>query len=178
MSPNSVPERPADPMTSQDGARLYAMVENYFKEINNQIKGLSGMIASLQRQQIESLSLLNIIESGLSQSRVNRLEIEVREAELERERAEKNLEVMKERLHIKQEVKDKSVSTNERIQAVTASTVADLEQKRRESSAAFRVDLGRSMVKAVLTALAVSGTFGTLAFIWWLIQLYVNQGGP
>lgn len=171
-------DRPSDPMSAQDGARLYNLVDQYFKEINSRIGDLSSRIAKVEKHQIDTLEIVNLIDAGASQSRVNRLQIDLKESELELQQAERAVEALREKLALKEDIKNKSVDTNERIQSAAASAVTTLEAKRRESSSIFWADLRMTFIKGVVGFLAIGITGGALGFFWWLIQMYLNRGSP
>jgi hypothetical protein len=163
--------RPADPMTAQDGARIQTSVQ----ELSDLVKGFSNRIANLQMSDIRILELLSQIESGLSESRVGRLEAELKEVEIERNIAEQRYRAMEEKLEIKKNANVVAVDTNEKIKAATKSIYDDLQKQKEEDEAAFWKDLRRSIVKAVLISLSVGAVTGTVGFIWWLVMLYVNR---
>lgn len=167
--------RPGDPFTAQDATYLYALINRMMKEIKAELEMIRERLAVQQKNHIDMLELLNVIESGLSESRVGRLEIEVMETELEKELAERQLRAVEEKLNRKQAVKDQQIDTHEKIKQAAAVAYADLEKKRKEADEAYRLEVKRGIIKAVLQALAVSATFGTIAFVWWLIQMYVNR---
>lgn len=166
-------QRPTDPFTAKDGAALFIELKRVEARIVTEILGLSNRIATLQRDYTQIREGLLRIEGGLSDSRVARLELEVRETELEKEVAERNLQAIEEKLSRKQSIKASSVDTNERIQKVAAGAWEDLEKKRREAQAAYITDLKRSVIKAALSALTVLIMTAIGGFIWWLIQLYI-----
>lgn len=178
-NPTPIPsERPADPMTAADGARLYNLIEQFIKGKLEEDRKISQRVASIQGYQLDILSRLERVEIGLSASRAGRLEAELKEAELEKDIAESNLEKIKAKLDIKREVKDQTLDTQEKIKTVAANTYANIEEKKRAEYQAWTIDLKRATIKAVVTALAVAGVFSALGFIWWLILLFVNRGGP
>lgn len=171
------PPRPGDAFTAQDGAYLYALIDRVRKEIEAELSNINARLAVAQKNHIEMLETLNIIETGLSEQRVGRLEIEVKETELELAIAEQRRKAVEEKLALKKDVKDNQIDTNEKIKAAATAAYSDLEKKKKESDEAFFMDLRRSIIKAVLISLAVSGTAGVMAFIYWLFMLYVNRGG-
>jgi hypothetical protein len=163
--------RPTDPMTAQDGVQILTQV----RELTDIIKGFSNRISVLQNNNITILEVLARIDSGLAGSRAGRLEAELREMELEKELAERRLKVVEEKLEIKKNESSQSSDTNEKIRAGTASVIADLEKQRKENADAFWLDVRRSIVKGVLVTLSVGAVTATLAFIWWLVMLYMNR---
>jgi Fic family protein len=163
--------RPTDPMTAQDGAQILAKVQS----LSDTVSQFSNQIALLQRNEITMLELLAKIDSGLSETRVGRLEAELRETELERDLAEQHLRAVEERLTIKKNVSDQAVDTNEKIRAAAATMYADLEQQKKKGEADYWLDIRRSITKTVLITLSVGGVSAVLGFVWWLIQLYVNR---
>lgn len=158
-------------MTAQDGAQLAAGQ----KEILDVVRQFSNRMASLQRNMIEILEVLGRIDTGLSETRVGRLEAELRETELERDLAERHLKALEEKLALKKDVSEKAVSTDEKIRQAAKTAQVELERQKKETDAAYWVDVRRGIVKTVLTTLAVSGVLATVAFVSWLIQLYVNR---
>jgi hypothetical protein len=171
-------QRPADPFTAQDAARLFDLIQQGFKKIGGDISDLSNRVAVTQKNYLEILERIEKVQEGLSENRIGRLELELREAEIEREIAERNLRLAEEKVNIKETQKDKQIDTHERMKAVAAEAHIDIERKRKESNEAFILDVRRSIIKAVLVSLSVAGVTGAIGFIWWLFQLYVNRGGP
>lgn len=177
--PNGAPqERPQDPMTARDGANLYNLVEKYFKDISGALRDMSGRLATVEKNQLDTLETVNLIDAGASQSRVNRLQIDLKESELELAQAERAVEALREKLTLKEDIKNQSVDTNERIQSAAASAVNTLDAKRRESRSVFLADLKITFIKGVVGFLAISISGGVLAFVFFLIQLYLNRGSP
>lgn len=173
--PITPPPRPADPMTALDGARLLTMITAVEARLNGSIGELSNRLASLQRQMIEMSNLVRLIEADTSNTRIKRLELEIEEAEQEKQAAENRLRIAEERLAKKQTIKDENVDTGERLKAVAAAAISDAERQRKETDAAFLIDLKRSILKAVLISLSVSAVGGLIAFFWFLAQLYLNR---
>lgn len=171
-------DRPSDPMSAQDGARLYNLIDNYFKGLNERIGDLSARLSKVEKNQIDTLGIVNLIDAGASQSRVNRLQMDLKESELELQQAEAAVEALRTKLALKENIKNQSVDTNERIQSAAASAVSTLEAKKRESRAVFLADLKITFVKGVVGFLAISISGGVLAFVFFLIQLYLNRGSP
>jgi hypothetical protein len=163
--------RPGDPMTAQDGAHLQTSVQ----ELTDMVKGFSNRIANLQMSDIRILELLSQIETGLSESRVGRLEAELKEVEIERNIAEQRYRAMEEKLEIKKNANVVAVDTNEKIKVATKSIYDDLQKQKDDEEAAFWKDLKRSIIKAVLISLAVGGMGSVVGFLWWLVMLYVNR---
>jgi hypothetical protein len=176
--PVTPPPGPIEPFTARDGVRLFSVIDSMTKRISSSLEEQSNRLAIIQKSGIEMTELLRLIEAEFSESRIGRLELEIQEAERERDIAERNLKAVEEKLLQKQSVKDQNVDTNERIKSAAAAAYSDLEKKKKESSEAFLLDLKRSIVKAVLTTLAVGAVSGTIAFIWFLVQLYLNRGAP
>jgi len=163
--------RPTDPMTAQDGVQILTQV----RELTDIVKGFSNRISVLQSNNITILEVLARIDSGLAGTRAGRLEAELREVEIEKDLAEQRLRALQEKLEIKKNESSQSSDTNEKIRAGTASVIADLEKQRKENSDAFWLDVRRSIIKGVLVTLSISAVTATLAFIWWLVQLYVSR---
>src|SRR5688572_4458729 len=176
-NPTPPPERPADPFTAKDGAQLYSLFDKFQKDVLEQLRGLSNRVAAMQGNQLDIMDLLTRVESGLSSSRSGRLDAELKEAELEREVAERTLRALEEKLNIKREVKDKTLDTEQKIQTVASTTYANLEEKRRAERDAKIEELKWNAIKAVVGALSVAGSFSIIAFLWWLFQQYINRGG-
>jgi hypothetical protein len=163
--------RPTDPMTAQDGAQILAEVQT----LSDTVSQFSNQIANMQRNEITMLELLSKIDSGLAETRVGRLEAELRETELERDLAEQHLRALEEKLTIKKNVSDQAVDTNEKMRAAAATLYADLEQQKKKGEADYWLDIRRSITKTVLITLSVGGVSAGLGFVWWLIQLYINR---
>jgi len=170
--------KPMDSFTAQDGARLFSMIDAGLKRISSSFEEFSNRLAITNRQNLEILNLLRLIEAESNESRVGRLQLEIEEAERERDIAERNLKAIEEKLNQKQNIKDQNVDTGEKLKAAAASALSDLDKKKKESSEAFLLDLKRSIVKAVLVSLSIGAVTGAIAFIWWLFQLYLNRGTP
>jgi hypothetical protein len=173
-----VTPRPADPFTAQDGARLFTLIDTMTKRISSTLEEQSNRLAIMQRNDIKILELLQLIEAESSDSRLKRLELEIEEAERERKVAEENLRAIESKISQKQNIKDQNQDTGDKYKAAAASALSDIEKRRKDESAAFLLDLKRSIIKAVLVSLSVGAVTGTIAFIWWLFQLYLNRGGP
>lgn len=169
--------RPEDPFTSRDGARLFTELSRELAKLNNLITTNNGTLANILNKEIQLLEQMNRIEAGLSGSRINRFEQELREAELERDRVLKSLETAEERLKLKAAAKDTQVNTQERLEMLANKAYEKLEEERRSEGEAFRRDLSRGALKSIVNGLAFSGALAVLGFIWFLIQLYLNRGG-
>jgi hypothetical protein len=176
-TPNPTPPpRPGDPFTAQDGLRLYDLINSMSKRQSSSIDTLASQITTIHKLMIELNALAQVIEEGLTENRVGRLEMELREAMLEKEVAERNLKAKEEKLNLKQSVKENnSVDTQERMNIAAAKAYAEIEKKEKETRDVFVLDLKRSIIKAVLVSLAIGATSGTLAFLWWLFQQYINR---
>jgi chromosome segregation ATPase len=163
--------RPSDPFTAHDGARLLASMLSIKGELSDRMTDIENLLKTLQGNAAR-------IEGSLSETRVERLERELREAELEKEEAETRMRNLEEKIKIKSDAVNQSTDTYERIKAVSVSAYADLEKKRQESRAARIEEIKWGAIKAAAGALAVSGALGIVAFIWFLVQLFLNRGGP
>jgi hypothetical protein len=173
-----VTPRPSDSFTASDGMRLFTMIDGNLKRISSTFEDFSNRLANIQRQSIKMIELLEIIESESAESRIGRLELEIEEAQRERDLAERNLQAVTEKLNQKQTIKDKSADTGERIKAVASDVLADADRKKRESREAWLEDLRRSAIKTALNILVAGSVTGGIAFIWFLVQLYLNRTGP
>ncbi len=162
-------DRPSDPFTAQDAARLFALIDGIRKDVVEKTEELEERIISLQGQ-------AGRIEGSLSENRIGRLELELREAEIDLKNAERNRRGLEEKLNIKKDAVSHSTDTHEKIQTISA--YAELEKKKRESDEAFRIDLKRGAIKAAVNVLVGGGVLSIVGFFWWLVQLYVNRGGP
>lgn len=158
-------------MTAQDGAQILTAVQ----ELTALIQGFSNRIAILQQNNLTILEYLARIDSGLAETRAGRLEIELRETEMERDLAEQRLKSLEEKLDLKKNVSHQAADTKEKIRQGSAAVIADLERQRRDEFDAWLRGLKRDIVKAVLISLSVGGVTAAIAFIWWLIQLYINR---
>ena len=163
--------RPTDPITAQDGVQILTQV----KELREIIMGFSNRISVLQNNNLTILEVLARIDSGLAGTRAGRLEAELREVELDKDLAEQRLKALQEKLEIKKNESSQSLDTNEKIRAGTASVIADLEKQRKENESAFWLDVRRSIIKGVLVTLSISAVTATLAFLWWLVMLYLSR---
>lgn len=170
--------RPADPFTAQDGARLFTLIDTGLKRISSLLEEQSNRLAIMQRNDIKILEILNIIEDGLTTSRMGRLELEIQETERERDIAEAALRAVEEKLNLKVTAKDQTAGTDEKIKVAAQAAYTDIEKRRKEEEAAFQTDLKRSILKAILISLSVGAVSGFLGFIWWLVQLYLSRGAP
>ena len=170
IDPNPTP-RPNDLFTAQDASKAFA-------DLALELRGIRKLLSDVLSKQIMDLEQLSRIEEGLSGSRINRLEQEVREAELELERAEASRRTAEERLKLKSEVKENNIDTQEKLKRIAASSYEDLEKQRRADQEAFKKDIVRGAVKYVVNGLAMGGTLAVLAFLWYLVQLYMSRGGP
>src|SRR5690349_14882779 len=61
--------RPADPFTAQDGLRLFTMIDAMTKRISATLEEQSNRLAQIQRQEIELLNLVKLIEAESADSR-------------------------------------------------------------------------------------------------------------
>ena len=166
--------RPTDPMTAQDGVRIQTSV----KELSDLVKGFSNRIANLQMSDIKILELLSQIEAGLSESRVGRLEAELKEWRSSGTLPNRDTRPMEEKLEIKKSANVVAVDTNEKIKVATKTIYEDLQKQKEEEESAWQKDLTRSIVKAVLISVSVGAVGSVVGFVWWLVQLYLNRGGP
>lgn len=147
--PNKPLERPADPMTAQDAAQLFTLIDGIKKELIEKIDELEGRITSIQNH-------ASRIEGSLSENRVGRLELELRDAEIDLQEADRKRWALEEKLNIKKEAVSHSTDTHEKIKAISA--YAELEKKRRESDAAFQIELKRGAIKAAVNVLVGGGS--------------------
>lgn len=170
--------RPSDPFTSQDGARLFAQISQDLAKISASLGTISGTLANILNKQIIGLEQLNRIEAGLSGSRINRLEQEVKEAELELERAETARKLAEDKLRLKSEVKDNNVNTQERLQQVANTAFEKLEREKRAERDSKIQDLRWTIIKAVATWGAIGIVGLIVAVIGFIIRLYFMQGNP
>lgn len=170
--------RPQDPFTAQDGARLFASINQELKAIASALTMISGTLSNILNKEITTLEQLSRIEEGLSGSRITRLEQEVKEAELELARAEAAKLAAEEKLRLKAEVKDSSIDTQERLRRVASNQWEDLERQKRAAQDAKIQDLKWSVIKAVVTWGSVGLLGIIIAFLWYLVQGYINRGGP
>lgn len=164
-------KRPADPMTAQDGAKIMTAVG----ELNQTVSAFSNRIALIQGSQLQIIELLTRIDGSLSLNRAGRIEVELREAELEFDIAERQLNAIKEKLDLKKNVNNQTVDTQEKIRTASATIYADLERQKKDEEAKYWLDVRRSIIKAVLISLSVAGVSGAIAFIWWLFQFYLSS---
>jgi predicted nucleotidyltransferase component of viral defense system len=164
-------DRPSDPFTAQDAARLFASIDGIKKEVMEKIGELEKRIIAVQGHAAR-------IESSQSETRVGRLELELMEAEKDLEIAERNRRNLEEKINLKKEAVTHSADTNEKIKVVAVGAFADLEKQRREANAAKLYDLKWSAIKAGVNVLAGGAALGIVAFIWFLVQLFLNRGGP
>lgn len=166
--------RPSDPFTSQDGVRLFNQISQELAKITGTLGTISGTLANILNKQITGLEQMNRIEEGLSGSRINRLEQDVREAELELERAEAARRTAEEKLRLKSESKDNNLDTQERIKRVANTAYEDLERERRAAMDAKIQDLKWTLIKAGATW----GLLGILAIvsgvIWFFLRQYIQ----
>lgn len=170
--------RPTDSFTAQDATRLYTMIDVGLRKISSTMEDFSNRMALMQRNDIEILNILKLIEAESADNRVKRLELEIEEAERERDLAERNLQAIESKLAQKQTIKDQNADTGEKMKAAAAAVISDSERKKKESSEAFLLDLKRSILKAVLISLSVGAVTGVIGFVWFLVQLYLNRGTP
>lgn len=176
--PITPPPRPADPFTSQDGLRLFSMIDARFKDISSSFENYSNRLAIVSKQNIDIIKLLETIEAESNESRLGRLQLEIEEAERDLEIIERQKRAAEEKLSQKQTIKDKSTDTGERIKAIASEAISDVDQKKKKAREEWLEDLRRSIIKAVLISLSVSAVGTLVAFIWFLIQLYMNRGAP
>jgi hypothetical protein len=173
--------RPTDPMTAQDGAQVIAEAQKILSEIKtirDLVNGFSNRIATLQRNNADILEVLARIDTGLAENRIGRLEAELRETELERDLAERRLKILDEKVDIKKNATIQGVDTNDKIRAASASMIADLERQKKEDDEIYWRDVKRSSIKAIVISLSVGGVSAIIGFVWFLVQLYLNRGGP
>lgn len=163
--------RPGDPFTAQDAAKA-------FDNLSRELRSFSSQIPSILNRQIEILETLSRIEEGLTGSRISRLEQEVREAELELERAQASQRAAEERLKLKSEVKETSIDTQERLNRVAAHKYEEIEREKRSRRDAQIADLKFSVIKAVVTwgAIGIVALIGSV--LWYLLQEYLSRGSP
>lgn len=176
--PVTPPPRPVDPLTSQDGIRLFSMIDGNMRKISSTLEELSNRLAINQKNDIKILEILNIIEEGLTSSRMGRLELEIKETERERDLAEAAYRAAQDKLNLKQIAKEGTQGTDERIKNAAKEAYTDIEKVKKQDREKWLEDLRRSIIKAVLISFAVSGSAGVVGFIWFLIQLYLNRAGP
>jgi chromosome segregation ATPase len=171
-------QRPSDPLTALEAAGLFAQIKDLAKDYRQELQRIRAQLATINKQHLEILETLARIEAGSSASRIDRLEIELKEAELDKEAAELALQKAQEKLNIKQDVRKHTLDTQERIKEVAAGAIVDLEKRRQaEREERFR-DIKWSAVKAIIVTGAVGLAAGVFGFVWWLIQLYVSRGSP
>ena len=164
-------QRPSDLMTAKDAALL-------FSSIDKKVDGFSDRLDRIEEDIEDILRGVIRIDQGLAATRYDRLEIELREIDIKKQEAERNLESLKETLALKQEAKDKTADTNERIKVGAVTVFTDLEKKAQERRAALINDIKMTALKAAV-GVAAAGLTGTIfAFIWWLVMLYANRGAP
>jgi hypothetical protein len=170
--------RPGDPFTAQDGARLFGEFNAIAEGMRRDIATIKGAVATLQNQHLTILEALGEISRGLSSSRFDRLAVEIRDAELELEVAEKNLKAKEEKLEKKKEIKDHTIDTQDRFKTVASSTYEEIEEGKKRARQAKIDDLKFSALKAVITWGSVGAVALVFSFIWFLIQQYINRGSP
>lgn len=173
MDKEETPDPRSNVFTAQDGIRLAEQLRQDFKGLAGQLSQIQALLATSQKNQIAMMEDITTIQAGLSESRFTRLELELREAELERDAAERNLRNIEKKVEIKQNVRDEQIDTHERIRQAATGALLDLEKQKKESDAAFYLELRRMVIKTIV----VGVTGGILAFIAWLIRLYITQGG-
>lgn len=170
--------RPADPFTSQDGLRLYSLIDSGFKRLEPLLSDFSNRLATMQLQIIKTNDMVKLIEADTADNRIKRLEIEIEEAERERQAAELALRSAQEKLQKRQTVKDENNDTGERLKQIAASAVTDAESKKKQSREEKLDEIKWAAVKAIATMLAVGFATGVIGFAWFLVQLYLNRGAP
>jgi len=170
--------KPMDSFTAQDGARLFSMIDAGLKRISSSFEEFSNRLAITNRQNLEILNLLRLIEAESNESRVGRLQLEIEEAERERDIAERNLKAIEEKLNQKQNIKDQNVDTGEKLRAAAVAVVTDIDKQKNEKNAARLEDIKWTAIKTVITIVVGGMATGFIAFIWFLVQLYLNRGTP
>lgn len=169
--------RPGDPFTAQDGARLFAELSSIVERMKEDLRTVKGATATLQSQHLTILEAIARVERGLASSRFDRLELELREAELEKEVAEKNLKAKEEKLEKKREVKDHTIDTQDRFKTVASATYEEIEEKKRKDREAKIEDIKLGALKTLVNW-GVIGIVGVVvSFILFLFRMYIT-GNP
>lgn len=181
--PSSLSEqRPADPFTAQDGARLFTAIDAFSKRVESAIekegRETRNAIAGLMKNIITLLEAQARIEAGLVDSRVNRLELDLQEAEIERAQAEEALRKAEEKLSGRQAVKDKTIDTQDRLRTIASSALADVEKQREDERRKRLDDIKLSMLKTALNWGVVAIIVFVMGFLGYLFRLYITSGSP
>lgn len=174
LGPNQ--QRVTDSFTAKDGARLFIMISDLSKRIEGELQTSRAQIAILNEKIISILETQSRIEAGLSDSRITRLELDLRDAELERDAAEIALRKAEEKLTLKKDVKDASIDTQEKLKNVATSALESVERQKQAARSARWEDLKWSIVKAIAISLSVGFAGAAVAFIWRLVLW--SQGNP
>ena len=164
-----------DPMTAADGVRLMTELQEQTKTIQS----FANRIAIIQSQHIQILELLASIDSSFSETRIGRMEQELKEIEMERDMAQQRLKVWDEKLTIRQTNNVATVDTNEKIKRMTNEALASAEKAKKDDEEAWRRDLRRTAIKALVTLGIGTAFTAVLGFVVFLIRLYLaSQGSP
>jgi len=176
--PITPPPRDPSLFTALDGARLFAMIDSNLKNISSSFESFSNRLAISNKNDIKVLELLQLIESEFSDSRIGRLELEIEEAERERDLARKKLEVLDENLTKRQGIKDKNQDTGERLRVVASEAISDIEKRRAQDRATQIDKIKWALIQAIVITFGVGLATGAVGLAWFLIQLYMNRPGP
>jgi len=176
--PVTPPPRPADPLTAQDGLRLFTLINDGQKRLEGLFSELSNRLATMQAQVIRIAGKVDVIAEDTAHNRNKRFELELEEAEREKEIAEAALHAIEQKIAKKQNLKDETQDTGERLKLIAASALSEAESQKKKSREERFEDLRWSVTKAVVTWGAIGLVGFVFAVIWFLVQLYLNRGGP
>jgi uncharacterized protein YPO0396 len=171
-------QRPEDTFTAKDGARLFGLIDSLSKRVENELKTVREQVTAIYETIIKIQEAQSRIENGLAETRVDRLELELQEAKLELERAEVTKKTVEEKIQLKQDVKDKSIDTKDRVPALVAESIDARERREQEEKRKKIEDLKWTMIKSAATWGTVGAIGLLVSFVWFLIRLYMDRGGP
>jgi chromosome segregation ATPase len=165
-------QRPSDPLTAADAARL---LDEMKKSIREELQPNAGIMASLQRTQLHILEILKALSADLAETRVRRLEEELFEVEREREILQERIRIVDEKKKMKESDAVGAADTNEKMKKAAESTYAERERTEQEQRAAVWRKRWDAVVTAVLVTTSVGFVGALLTAIGWFILFYINN---
>lgn len=136
-------------------ARIVGMLRELRTDALDAIKGVSARLVVMEKTSIEMKDSINRMSSEYAETRVRRLEEEAEEAERERELVNQRLKALDEKVEQKKAASVQAIDTNERMKSTATLTFEQEEQKRQKERAAIWRARWNNVITAVMVSVSV-----------------------
>jgi hypothetical protein len=172
MTANNEP-RPSDPLTAQDAAKIMSDFAGIKGELLQEIRSINDRIDEVSGKVEAVRSTVKFWSTDLAVTRESRTNLELHELDKEEEILKQRLAIVREKRAAKSN--EKNLSDSQKLRAIAASSWQERERLEQEARAKWWRETFQIAGRAIIIGFGVSFAGGIVAFIWWLVQLYLNR---